>query len=140
VKIFIDTSAFCGAAIPADPHNAAAKEIFIAIRKQGVLYTSNYGLDETYTLLNARAGHRQAVTFIDSFAVSGINMLRVTESVERAAVSIFTHYDTPRLSFTDCTSFALVNAHRLDHVFAFDKHFGIFRFTHLVKVLGVQGI
>ena len=89
------------------------------------------------TLLNARAGHLQAVTFMNSFTTTGITVLRVTEAIERTAISIFTQYDTPRLSFTDCTSFALINAHRLDHVFSFDRHFGLFRFAHPVKVLGL---
>jgi predicted nucleic acid-binding protein len=137
VKVFIDTGAFCSAAIPADTHNAVAKEFFIEIRKKGSLFTSNYVLDETYTLLNARAGHYRAVAFMSSFGAAGITVLRVTESIEHAAVAIFTQYDTPRLSFTDCTSFALVNAHHLDHVFSFDRHFSIFRFAHPVKVMGV---
>ncbi|MBK5273653.1 MAG: PIN domain-containing protein [Desulfuromonadales bacterium] len=68
---------------------------------------------------------------------SGINILRVTEETEAAATAIFRKYDLPRLSFTDCTSFTLVNTHRIDHVFSFDEHFRMFRFNHPVTILGV---
>ena len=49
--------------------------------------------------------------------------------------SIFRKFDTPCLSFFDCTSFALINAHALDHAFSFDAHFSFFRFNHPVIVL-----
>ncbi len=136
MKVFVDTCAFCAAAIPSDNLNAKAKEIFIHIKNHSRIYTSNFVLDELYTLLNARADHRQAVLFMDIFAKSGINLLRVTESIENDAAMIFRKHDFPRLSFTDCTSFALINAHRLDHVYSFDSHFSFFRFDLPVKVLG----
>ena len=137
MKIFVDTCAFCAIAVPGDSHNARAKEIFSQVRDQGHIFTSNFVLDELYTLLNARSGHRQAVLFMDSFEKAGITLLKVTDAIESHAAMIFRKHDIPRLSYTDCTSFALINAHRLDHAFSFDSHFSFFRFNHSVTVLGV---
>jgi len=38
-------------------------------------------------------------------------------------------------SFTDCTSFALIDAKLLDAVLGFDRHFVQYRFRHLVTNL-----
>ncbi len=136
MKIFVDTCAFCAISVPGDSHNARAKEIFFQVKDQGHVFTSNFVLDELYTLLNARSGHRQAVLFMDTFAKTGITLLKVTDAIESDAAMIFRKHDTPRLSYTDCTSFALINAHRLDHAFSFDSHFSFFSFDHSVKILG----
>jgi predicted nucleic acid-binding protein len=137
VKVFVDTGAFCAATIPADERNSAAKDTFRSLHQQkALLFTSDYVLAELFTLLNVRAGHRAAVTFMDTFEKSGISVLRVSETIEIQAKNIFRRMDIPRLSFTDCTSFALINGHRLDHAFSFDGHFRIFRFSHPVIVLG----
>lgn len=136
MKIFVDTGAFYAAAISADACNAAAKKIFRDLyNSKARLFTSDYVLAETYTLLNARDGHRAAVAFMDIFEDSNIHLLRVLPAIETRAKDIFRKLDTPRLSFFDCTSFALINAHAIDHAFSFDTHFSFFRFDHPVIVL-----
>lgn len=37
-------------------------------------------------------------------------------------MDIFQQYDDQNFSFTDCTSFVLALEHRVDEVFAFDRH------------------
>lgn len=136
MKVFVDTGAFYAAAITADSRNTAAKEIFIDLYKRKArMFTSDYILAETYTLLNARDGHRAAVSFMDAFEDSDINLLRVSAAIETRAKNIFRKLDTPRLSFFDCTSFALINAHTVDHAFSFDAHFSYFHFNHPVIIL-----
>ena len=64
MKVFIDTGPLCAATLSGDLHNAGAKEIFLSMTEQNFrLFTSNFILDELYTLLNARSGHRTAVNF-----------------------------------------------------------------------------
>lgn len=136
MKLFFDTGAFCALSVPEDRHNAAAKLILRqALSSNPQRFTSTYVLDETYTLIRSRRGHAAAVRFMDGFEHLGIAVLRVTDRIESEAVTLFRKLDFPRLSFTDCTSFALVNAHRLDHVFSFDDHFRFFRFSHPVIIL-----
>ena len=136
MKVFIDTGAFCAALIPGDTHNLSAKKRFLSLQEQNaIMLTSDYVLAELYTLLRVRSSHRTAIAYMDSFEKSGIRLLLAHEIREKAQ-EIFRVYDLPRLSFTDCTSFALVNAHRIDHIFTFDKHFSFFRFNHPVVILG----
>jgi len=137
MNVFVDTGAFCALTVPSDTWHASALSALKVIREANALiFTSNFVLAETYTLINVRAGRHAALSFMSRNEQSGINVLRVTEDTEATAAAIFRKYDLPRLSFTDCTSFALVNAHRIDHVFSFDEHFRIFRYKHPVTLLG----
>jgi predicted nucleic acid-binding protein len=139
VKVFIDTGAFYAAAVSSDALNTAAKIIFQKLTSEKArMYTSDYVLAETYTLLNARNGHHAAVTFMDAFEASEMNLLRVSAAIETRAKNIFRKLDTPRLSFFDGTSFALINAHAINHAFSFDAHFSFFRFNHPVIILGTN--
>jgi predicted nucleic acid-binding protein len=136
MRLFYDTGAFCALAIPEDEHfGSAKKKLALALDSNPLQFTSNYVLDETYTLIRTRRGHFASITFMDNFERLGVTVVRVTENLETSASEIFRKYDLPRLSFTDCTSFALINAHRIDHVFTFDEHFRMFRFKHQVTVL-----
>lgn len=136
MKVFVDTGAFYATAITSDARNSAAKLIFMDLYNcNAKLFTSDYILAETYTLLNARDGHRAAVSFMNAFEDSNINLLRVSAAIETRAKNIFRKLDLPRLSFFDCTSFALINAHAIDHAFSFDAHFSFFRFNHPVIIL-----
>ncbi|MDO8746227.1 MAG: PIN domain-containing protein, partial [Thermodesulfovibrionales bacterium] len=124
MKVFIDTSAFCALTIPKDQHNYLAKSIHKQLNEQKtLLYTSDYVMDEVYTLLKTRGSHRTAVDFMDQINKSHIILLRVTEDVEESAKVIFGRFEDKRLSFTDCTSFALINQFGIEAVFAFDEHF-----------------
>lgn len=137
MKIFVDTGAFCALAVTSDRWHIAAVSTLKQIREANAqIFTSNFVLAETCTLINVRAGRHAALSFMDKNERSGINILRVTEENETAAMAIFRKYDLPRLSFTDCTSFAIIDAHLMDHVFSFDGHFRIYRYNRPVTVLG----
>jgi predicted nucleic acid-binding protein len=137
MRLFYDTGAFCALAILEDEHHKSAQTCLeLALYSNPIQFTSNYVLDETYTLIRSRRGHFTAVTFMKNYERLAITVLRVTEEIEMDACTIFRKYDLPRLSFTDCTSFALVNAHNIDHVFSFDEHFRMFRYNHPVTLLG----
>jgi len=137
VKVFFDTCVLAALTVPEDLLNPGAKIVYKKITQMSFRqFTSDYVLDEVYTLLSARRGHHRAVAFMDAFDRSGVEILRVERSIELDAKNIFRKYDLPRLSFTDCASFALINFHRIDHVFSFDEHFSMFRFNHPVTLLG----
>ena len=137
MKVFIDTGAFCALTIPKDQHNLTAKSFFKQIQKdKAVIYTSDYVLDETYTLLKTRSSHATAIKFMEQMDKSQINILRITEDIEESAKALFKKFDDKRLSYTDCTSFALINHLGIEAVFAFDEHFKYHPYTHSVKLYG----
>jgi hypothetical protein len=93
------------------------------------LYTSNYAVDETLTVLRTRCGHRAAVSFRKVLQASRLlKVLWITESLEKAAWEIFEKRADKEFSFTDCTSFAIMEAEAIRSVFTFDKHFSEYGF------------
>jgi hypothetical protein len=137
VRIFIDTSAFCALTISKDQHNASAKALYKTIQKnKAAIHSSDYVLDEVYTLLKTRGSHATAVKFMDEIVKSHIIILRVTEEIEASAKLIFRRFEEKKLSFTDCTSFALINQLGIEAVFAFDEHFRYHPYKHPIKFFG----
>ena len=137
MKVFVDTGAFCALAIPHDQNNPKAKSINTKLQEiKAILYTSDYVLDETYTLLKMRGSHATAVNFMDRIDESRINIYRIAGDIEAAAKAIFRKFDDKKLSFTDCTSFALINHLGINAVFSFDDHFRYHPYSHPVEFLG----
>jgi uncharacterized protein len=134
LKVFLDTGAFLALADEDDKYHSAATSTYTELlQAKAQLLTSNFVLSETYSLIRFKVGHRAAVEFMKSFA--GIKILRVSEAIEQTAKMIFVRYNDKDFSFVDCTSFALIDYHKLDHAFAFDSHFRQYRFKRHVAVL-----
>ena len=136
MKVFLDTGAFLALADEDDDYHSVAKSVHAQLLgSRAQLLTSNFVLAETYTLIRFKVGHPAAVEFMKRFDQTGIKVLRVSDAIEHTAKSIFTRYSDKEFSFVDCTSFALIDHHRLDHAFAFDSHFRQYRFKRYVIVL-----
>ena len=121
-RIFVDTSAWYAMIDKNDrDHAAAVTKIKILDRP---LVTSNYILDEILTLVKSKLGSTVAVPFGQKLWDQEISaLLRVTEEDEERAWRIFRQYNDKGFSFTDCTSFALMERLDMKTVFAFDDHF-----------------
>jgi predicted nucleic acid-binding protein len=52
-----------------------------------------------------------------------VEIIRVSETHEECAWTIFEHYAGQDFSFTDCTSFAVMQELQLSHAFTADHHF-----------------
>ena len=88
------------------------------------LYASNYVIDETLTLLGTHCGHTVAIAFRRALEASKlVHVLWVTEALEKAAWRIFEKHGDKDFSFTDCTSFALMESEAIRNAFTFDQHF-----------------
>ena len=86
--------------------------------------TSDYVLDESYTIIRVRAGHAIAVQFGE--AVRASRLLRVehvTPDVIEAAWVLFKDFADQEFSFTDCTSFILMQRLGIEAAFTFDARF-----------------
>jgi len=136
MKIFIDTGAFLALADNSDFFHDFTTSAYQKILKQkAIVYTSNYVIDEVITLIRSRVGHDAAVAFIKGFEISRINVLRITEIDEDSAKNIFTKYKDKQFSFTDCTSFALIDRYAINAVMSLDEHFGQYGYRHTVRHL-----
>lgn len=137
MKVFIDTSAFCALTIPQDQHNQRAKSLYNQFKEhRSMIFTSDYVLDEVYTLLKSRGSYQTSIKFMEQIDKSRIVILRITEEVEEEAKDIFRRFMEKKLSFTDCTSFVLINRNSIEAVFAFDKHFRYHPYSHTVEFFG----
>lgn len=89
--------------------------------------TSNFVLDETLTLMRHRLGWHAAQSF-GSEARAGLlaQQLRVTVDDEDEAWAIFLRYHDHVFSFTDCTSFALMQRLGLTTAITLDADFRTF--------------
>ncbi|NIP67085.1 PIN domain-containing protein [Candidatus Bathyarchaeota archaeon] len=128
MRLFIDTSAFLALEDENDKEHGEALGYRERLRREETgfraVYTSNYVLDEILTLLRLKLGHRAAVVLGENLKRSKIlRTLRVTPQIEDQAWNIFKKYDDKDFSFTDCTSFALMEREAISVAFAFDEHF-----------------
>jgi predicted nucleic acid-binding protein len=123
--IFVDTAAFLAIENRRDTHHERALAFREASLGDGRTFvTSDYVLDESYTLIRLRAGHAVAVQFGEDVRASRVLRIEhVTPEVVEAAWRIFKAFADKEFSFTDCTSFALMEHLGISTAFTFDEHF-----------------
>jgi predicted nucleic acid-binding protein len=127
-SLFVDTSAWCALADDADPDHAAVATCIRANR--GRLVTSTFVFDETVTHLRYHVGWRAAQALGEEIMGGRIApLIRITADDEHAAWAIFLRYRDHRLSFTDCTSFAVMRRLKLDVAVTLDDDFRSFGMT-----------
>ena len=136
MNVFIDTGAVLAIADKSDMSHALVTSIYQqVIEQRAILYTSNYIIDETITLIRARVGHKAATSFINGFAASKIKVLWVTRSDEDAAKEIFIKYKDKDFSFTDWFSFSLIDRYLIDTILSLDAHFNQYGYKQKVRHL-----
>ena len=129
MKIFIDTSAWVALENRKDIHYEQAIAFRDEIRnKHYRLFTSNFVLDETYTLLLANVGFERTIETgkrVRQLKDKGLlHVIQVTEEMEDSAWEIFERYNKDKFwSFTDCTSKAIMELLDIKESFSFDRNF-----------------
>lgn len=134
MKTFVDTGGWIAVVVELDEyHDLGVLHYEEIINRQARLFTSDYVLDETVTRIRYDVSHTTAVSFLDLIReaerLGSLNVLRVDNAVWQAAEAIFRQYHDQEFSFTDCTSFVLVEQTGVDEVFGFDQHFLMFGFN-----------
>ncbi|MCG2727511.1 MAG: PIN domain-containing protein [Candidatus Methanoperedenaceae archaeon] len=88
------------------------------------IITSDYILDETLTRIRYAVGHREAVERgKEVLASKVVEKLEVGREIFEFAWELFETYEDKRLSFTDCTSFAIMKKRGVERAFSFDRDF-----------------
>ncbi len=123
--IFVDTGAFIARYVARDEHHRRARAVWADLeRKHTRCFTSNFVLDETFTLLGRRASYPFAADRARALLASAaLAILRPEAEDEVRAVELFSRFADQRVSFTDCVSFVLMRRHGLSRSFTFDRHF-----------------
>jgi predicted nucleic acid-binding protein len=123
--IFLDTGAFLGWYKKSDQYHKQARSVWLTLEaEKRPLYTSNFVLDETLTLLGRRTSYPFAAEQGEALYTSSLlTILRPSVTDELASLELFEKYADQEMSFTDCVSFTLMRRVGLTRVFTFDKHF-----------------
>lgn len=124
-KVFVDTGAFVALRNRSEKEHTRARTTLRELTMEGVqLFTSNFVLSETYTVLLVRVSRHEAVEWGRNLRRSdAVELVRVDEDVEDDAWSILESQDDKRYSYVDATSFALMAREGTTEAFAFDQHF-----------------
>jgi predicted nucleic acid-binding protein len=127
--IFVDAWAWLALSNRKDLHHEVAKKEYGEMKAAGCrMVTSDYVLDEVITALFRNVVFSSAIEFIESlFAAikdNQIKLERITESRFKTAWSLRKQYqDKLDISFTDLTSFVLMQELAINSVFTGDAHF-----------------
>jgi predicted nucleic acid-binding protein len=126
--VFVDTGAWYAIADASDRHHADARRFYLEHAPSRRLITTDLVLAETWTLLSAHLGRTAAVTFWDTLRSTRTPILAIEGVDLEAAWRIVQGFPDQDFSFTDCTSFAVMERLGIDEAFAFDAHFLVYRF------------
>jgi predicted nucleic acid-binding protein len=120
-RILVDTSAVFALVDSSDQWHSAAKAGLEHIRKaRSEPLLTNFILAECHALLLAWLGAQLARNWL----VNNVwPVQRVTIDDEAKAISIIAQYTDKTFSYTDATSFALMERLGIRKAFAFDPHF-----------------
>jgi predicted nucleic acid-binding protein len=125
VKLFVDTWGWVAVADRSDSGHIAATEIFQRARRSGGAITSNFILDETFTLLFKRRPFEDAWHFTTSVVRSPfIDIQEVTRARFSKTIELRKQFsDKPRISFTDLSTMAIMVELGVTDILTADRNF-----------------
>ena len=128
-SIFVDSWGWLALGHRRDAHHDDVKQLYEELRSDNILiYTSDYVLDETITLLFRREIFQEAKQFAENILASAargsIQVERITSERFLKAWELRTRFqDKPLISFTDLTSMVIMEEQNIQHVLTEDEHF-----------------
>jgi predicted nucleic acid-binding protein len=127
-RLFVDTWGWLALADAKDPAHQKAVQIRRSHTAPRSLVTTDYILDETITRLFARSPFGSAQLFCDRiFEAREVGMIALEtvtpERFGRAWKLRLRYRDKPQISFTDLTSFVVMQELSIRHVLTADAHF-----------------
>jgi predicted nucleic acid-binding protein len=127
MAIFIDTGIFVALRNADDEFHDRSKELMKQALRGGFgrIYTSDYVIDEAITTALVRTKRHDLALDLGKYMMESprIARLRVDESAFENAWEKFKSLKDKPLSFTDCTSLALIEKRRIKQIMSFDSGF-----------------
>lgn len=134
-KVFVDTSGWYSLIDRRDADHVPTRTfVHEWLAGGGRFVSSDYVLDEAFTLARARSGTTAAIRLMD--LVEGTAALDIEwvghERFEQAKM-LFRRYADQEFSFTDCTSFVVMRELELNGALTSDEHFRIAGFELVLE-------
>jgi hypothetical protein len=131
MSVFVDTGAWFAYFVRRDPdHNLARKWV---PNNDSQLITSDYILDELFTLLKLRESYAVAVAAGKILTEEKIcKIIKITPDDFARAWNAFVQFSDKDWSFTDCTSKMIMECLNISVAFSFDEHFD--QFGSIIRV------
>ena len=127
--LFVDTDAFIAYFSLKDPLHKKARSIVDVTEK---VVITDYVYDEILTLSRKRLGIEPSISIMRYMKDNkDVEIITVTEKDKIKANEIFGKYKDKDFSYTDCTSFAVIERLKLKHILTFDRHFPQYGITPL---------
>jgi len=133
MSIFIDTGVFVGYINNKDEHHDVAVNLLedIMRNRYRAPFTSDYIFDEAVTVALYRTKDIRKAIDVGELIIGNkekgitqfVNILPVSKIIFNEGWKIFLKYRKKMLSFTDCTSIALIKEREIDYIASFDEDF-----------------
>jgi hypothetical protein len=130
MSVFLDTGVFVAFHNTRDTNHDKALDLVRRIVKGdlGIAYTSDYIFDEAVTVALVRTRRPEKAQAVGRMILGELTapflaILRVGDEAFQEAWRLFPKYAGRRLSFTDCTSIALMRTRGIESIVSFDTDF-----------------
>ena len=129
--VFVDTGAWFALSVSSDTDHARAKDFIEQNREP--LVTTDYVVDELLTLFVVRRQKSQGVAWLRVVLVQGgVEFVRVEQADFEAACRLYEQFSDKAWSFTDSTSYVVMQRLGIRKAFAFDEHYRQFATVQVV--------
>ena len=134
IEAFVDTSGYFSLVNRNDHLHAVARSIAAdLIASSTRLVTTDYVIDETVTLLQARNLGYVARPWLEQvFSSDGIEIVWMNAKRFEEVRRFFTKHADKEWSFTDCFSFCVMRERQISQALASDQHFRQADFSTLI--------
>lgn len=129
--IFVDTSGWFASIVPTDKNHGAARNWLL--RNQEPLFTTDYVVDETLTLLKTGGETSRALQIADKFFKGKLAKIYfLTKEDVWQTCEIFQSYSDKDWSFTDCSNKFICEMFGHTHAFSFNRN--LWQFSSIIVV------
>ena len=122
--VFLDSSGFLALVNPHDAYHQQARAAWTRLTdEQWHTFSTNFVVAETHALFLTRLSHQRAESFLRQILRSSTTIVRVSQRDEQQAQAIIFRYGDKSFSYTDASSFAVMERLRIGPAFTFDRNF-----------------
>jgi uncharacterized protein len=123
-RVFLDSSGFLALVNPRDTYHEQAHAAWTTLTEEGWhTFTTNFVVAETHALFLTRLGHNHATAFLQRILQGSTTIVRVSQRDEQQAQAIIFRYRDKNFSYTDASSFAVMERLRIGPAYTFDANF-----------------